>query len=74
MGMAATFVMWPGPFELFFVPPTPEGYIWNLATIGSVVSEKKPFEIVNGRRRTTEPAYTIGFPGAFGSGELKRAK
>ena len=22
-------------------------------------------------RRTTEPAYTISFPGAFGSGELK---
>ena len=33
-------------------------------------------EIVDGRRRTydgrtTEPAYTISSPGAFGSGELK---
>ena len=25
-----------------------------------------------GRRTTTEPAYTITSPGAFGSGELKR--
>ena len=39
------------------------------------------FEIVDGRRtddgrtdgrRTTEPAYTISSPGAFGSGELKK--
>ena len=34
-----------------------------------VVSEEKSFEIVDGR--TTEPAYTISSPGAFGSGELK---
>ena len=26
----------------------------------------------DGRRRTTEPAYTISSPGAFGSGELKK--
>ena len=41
-----------------------------------IVSEEKSFEIVDGRRttagrRTTEPAYTISSPGAFGSGELK---
>ena len=44
--------------------------------IGPVVSEKKSFEIVDGRTddgRTTEPAYTISSPGAFGSGELKKA-
>ena len=39
-----------------------------------VVSEEKSFEIVDERRkkdgRTTEPAYTISSPGAFGSGEL----
>ena len=28
----------------------------------------------DGRRRTTEPAYTISSPGAFGSGELKTIK
>ena len=43
--------------------------------ISPVVSEEKSFEIVDGRttdgRRTTEPAYTISSPGAFGSGELK---
>ena len=78
MGMAAILVMWPGRFEQLFVPPTPGGYIWNLVTIGPVVSEEKSFEIVDGRRttddgrrRTTEPAYTISSPGAFGSGELK---
>ena len=71
MGMAAILVMWPGPFEQLFVPLTPGGFIWNLVTIGPVVSEEKSFEIVDGRRRTTEPAYTISSPGAFVSGELK---
>ena len=71
MGMVAIVVKWPGLFKQLFVPSIPGGYIWNLVTIGPVVSEKKSFEIVDGRRRTTEPAYTISFPGAFGSGELK---
>ena len=71
MGMAAILVMWPRPFEQIFIPPTPGGYIWNLVTIGPVVSEEKSFEIEDGGRRTTEPAYTISIPGAFGSGELK---
>ena len=53
MGMAAILVMWPEPFEQLFVPPIPWGYIWNLVTIGPVVSEEKSFEIVDGRRRTT---------------------
>ena len=53
MGMAAILVMWPEPFEQLFVPPIPGGYIWNLVTIGPVVSEEKSFEIVDGRRRTT---------------------
>ena len=75
MGMAAMLVMWPRPFEQFFLPKGPGGCIWNLVAIGPVVSEEESFEIVDGRRmmdgRTTEPAYTISFPGAFGSGELK---
>ena len=54
MGMAAILVMWPGPFEQFFVPPIPGGYRWNLVTIGPVVSEEKSFEIVDGRRQTTD--------------------
>ena len=54
MGMAAILVMWPEPFEQLFVPPIPGGYIWNLVTIGLVVSEEKSFEIVDGRRRTTD--------------------
>ena len=49
-----------------------------MVAIGPVVSEEKLFEIVDGRttdgRRTTEPAYTISSPGAFGSGELKKKK
>ena len=36
-----------------------------------VVSEEKSFEIVDGQW-TTEPAYTIISPGAFGSGESKK--
>ena len=48
--------------------------MWNLVAIGPVVSEEKSFEIVDGRTddgRTTEPAYTLSSPGAFGSCELK---
>ena len=81
MGMAAMLVMWPRLFEQLFFPKGPGGCIWNLVAIGPVVSEEKSFEIVDGRRttydgrtdgrRTTEPAYTISSPGAFGSGELK---
>ena len=40
-------------------------------TTGPVVSVEKSFEIVD-RRRTMEPAYTISYPGAFGSDELDR--
>ena len=75
MGMAAMLVMWPRSFEQLFFPKGPGGCIWNLVAIGPVVSEEKSFEIVDGRttdgRRTTEPAYIICSPGAFGSGELK---
>ena len=53
-----------------FRSPNPWNIIWNLVTIGPVVSEKS-FEIVDRRPRTTEPAYTISSLGAFGSGELK---
>ena len=70
MGMAAMLVMWPRPFEQLFFPKGPGGCIWKLVAIGPVVSEEKSFEIVDGR--TTEPAYTISSPGAFGSGELKK--
>ena len=72
MRVAAILVMWLGPFENFSLPPTSEGYIWNLVSIGLVVLEEKSFEIVDGRRRrTTEPSHPISSPGAFGSGELK---
>ena len=71
MGMVAMLVMWPRPFEQFSSPRGPGGCIWNLVAIGPVVSEEKWFEIVDGRR-TTEPAFTISSPRAFGSGELKR--
>ena len=43
MGMAAILVMWPEPFEQAFVPPSQEGFIWNLASIGLVVIEEKKF-------------------------------
>ena len=47
IGMAAILVMWPGPFEQTFVPPSQGGSIWNLASIGPVVSEEKMFENVD---------------------------
>ena len=75
MGMAAILVMWPGPFEQTFVPPSYWSSIWNLTFIGPVVSEEKEC----GRRRTTynphrttEAALSYKLTKlAFGSGELK---
>ena len=40
IGMAAILVMWSGPFEESFVFPSQGGSIWNLASIGPVVSEE----------------------------------
>ena len=58
MGMAAILVMWPEPFEQTFVPASQGVSIWNLSSIGPVVSEKKMFGNVDGRtmdgRRTPE--------------------
>ena len=48
MGVAAILVMWPGSFEQTFVPASQGVYIWNLSLIGSVVSEEKMFENVDG--------------------------
>ena len=50
MGMAAIFVMWPGPFEQTFVPPSQGGSIWNLASIGQVVIEEKKFKNIESER------------------------
>ena len=47
MGMAAILVMWPGPFEQTFIPLSQGGSIWNLASIGPMVSEEKTFENVD---------------------------
>ena len=47
MGMAAILVMWPGRFEQTFVLPSQGGSIWNLVSIGLVVSEEKMFENVD---------------------------
>ena len=44
MGMAAILVMWPGPFEQTFVPPSHGDSVWNLASIGPVVSEENMFK------------------------------
>ena len=44
MGVVAILIMWPGPFEYIF-SAKPEGYIWNMVTIGFVAFEEL-FEIV----------------------------
>ena len=57
MSVAAIFVMWPGSFEQTFVPPSHGDSIWNLASTGPVVSEKKMFKECGRQtddRRTTE--------------------
>ena len=73
MGMAAILVMWPGPFEQTFVPPSWGVFIWNLSSIGPAVSEEKMFENVAGRRTmdTGVIGIQLAHPWAFGSGELK---
>ena len=48
MGMAAILVMWPGPYEQTCDPPSKGVSIWNLSSIGPVVSEEKMFENVDG--------------------------
>ena len=50
MGMATILAMWPTPSERTFVPTSHWGSIWNLASIGQAVLEKKIFE--NSGRRT----------------------
>ena len=58
MGMAAILVMWPGPFEQTFVPPSHGGSIWNLTLIGQAVSEEKMFKECGWWRTDNQPAYT----------------
>ena len=43
MGMAAIMVMRPAPFNKFLLPHPKEAPLWNLASIGPVVSEEKMF-------------------------------
>ena len=52
MGVEAILVLWPGPFEQAFVPMSKGVSIWNLSSIGQVVSEEKMFENVD--RQTPE--------------------
>lgn len=66
MDVAAMMVVWSRPFELVFVRKGPGYCIWNSVTIGGVRGD-----VVTYCERTTQPAYTISFPGAFGTGELK---
>ena len=47
MGMAAILVIWPGPFEQTFVPPSQGGSTWKLSSIDPVVSDEKSFENVD---------------------------
>ena len=63
MGIAAILVMWPGPIEQTFVSPSQGDSIWNLVSVGPVVSEEEMFKECGRQteRWTTE---------AFGSGEL----
>ena len=46
MGMVASLVMWPGPFEQSFIPLSHGGSTWNVASIGIAVSQEKKFENV----------------------------
>ena len=57
MGMSAALVTWPGPFEQTFVHLSSGDSIWNLASIGTAVSDEKMFKEYgrrtdDGRRKT----------------------
>ena len=58
MDMAAILLMWPGPFEQTFVPPSQRSSIWNLTLTGPVVSEQKMFKECGWWR----PTYPISSP------------
>ena len=72
MGMAAILVMWPRLYEQTLVLLSLWGSIWNLASIGQAVLEKKIFE--NGGRRIDDDGPWLYFKltnQPKGSGELK---
>ena len=50
MGMVATFVMWRGPFEQAFFPPSQGGSILNWASTDLVVIEEKKFKNIKSER------------------------
>ena len=75
MGMAAILVMWPGLFEQTFVPPSHGDFIWNLASIGPVVSEEKMFKEcgrLTDRRRMTEAYLSYKLTNEPSLGELTK--
>ena len=73
MGVVAILVMWPRPREQTFFPPSHWGSIWNLASIGPAVLEKKIFE--NGGRMDDGPwLYYELTNEPKGSSELKRSE
>ena len=47
MGMVPILVIWSRPHELSFISQSQKDFIWNLASIGSVVSENKKCENVD---------------------------
>ena len=63
MSWFADYVMWPGPFEQTFVPPSHRGSTWNLTSICPVVSKEKRFENTDRpQTTTTETTHTISSP------------
>ena len=69
-----TLIVWPGPFEQIFIPPSHGDSIWNLA---SVVSEEKMLKECGWRTGRQTDAWglpiLLAHQWAFGSGELKIA-
>ena len=74
MGMAAILVMYPGPFEQIFIPPSHRSSIWNLTVTGPVVSEQM-FKECGQRRTMTEACLSYKLTKwAFGLDGLKKKK
>ena len=57
MGKAAILDMWPRPFEQTFIRLPQGGSIWNLASIGPVVSDEKRFKMLTHTHPRTTAAY-----------------
>ena len=60
MGMTATLVMWPNPFDQAFLFLSQEGSTWNLVSIGLVVIEEKTLKNIDSEKFGQSMTLSVG--------------